>query len=247
MDPVEVRRRNLIAKFDDPHTTVIGQTYDIGDFGGGARPGAGRGRLRRAAGRAEAAPGGGRSGAARHRCELLRGDHRRRATVRRRRPHRRPPRRPGRRPHRHVAARPGPRHRVVDDRIVGDRHPDRGHRRRLGRHRPRPGRWRHDGVPLAAAGRRRRPGRGHRTGGAGARTSPPSSSRPTLPTSCSTSTAARSTWPAPRPSPSPGPRWRRPGGEGRHHGAHHVHRVRARRSRSAPTWPWSKSTPRPAE
>jgi carbon-monoxide dehydrogenase large subunit len=32
MDPVEVRRKNLIPKFTEPHTTVIGQTYDVGDF-----------------------------------------------------------------------------------------------------------------------------------------------------------------------------------------------------------------------
>jgi carbon-monoxide dehydrogenase large subunit len=32
MDPVEVRRKNLIPKFDQPHTTVIGQTYDVGDY-----------------------------------------------------------------------------------------------------------------------------------------------------------------------------------------------------------------------
>ena len=32
MDPVEVRRKNLIAKFDQPHTTAIGQTYDVGDY-----------------------------------------------------------------------------------------------------------------------------------------------------------------------------------------------------------------------
>jgi carbon-monoxide dehydrogenase large subunit len=34
MDPIEVRRRNLIPKFSEPHTTVIGQTYDVGDFEG---------------------------------------------------------------------------------------------------------------------------------------------------------------------------------------------------------------------
>ena len=33
-DPAEVRRINLIAKFDEPHTTSIGQTYDVGDFEG---------------------------------------------------------------------------------------------------------------------------------------------------------------------------------------------------------------------
>jgi carbon-monoxide dehydrogenase large subunit len=32
MDPVEVRRKNLIPKFGEPHTTVIGQTYDVGDY-----------------------------------------------------------------------------------------------------------------------------------------------------------------------------------------------------------------------
>jgi len=34
MDPAEVRRKNLISKFDDPHTTSIGQTYDVGDYEG---------------------------------------------------------------------------------------------------------------------------------------------------------------------------------------------------------------------
>jgi carbon-monoxide dehydrogenase large subunit len=34
MDPAEVRRRNLIGKFSEPHTTVVGQTYDVGDYEG---------------------------------------------------------------------------------------------------------------------------------------------------------------------------------------------------------------------
>ncbi len=34
MDPAELRRKNLIAKFDQPHTTVVGQTYDVGDYEG---------------------------------------------------------------------------------------------------------------------------------------------------------------------------------------------------------------------
>jgi len=33
-DPAEVRRINLIAPFSEPHTTAIGQTYDVGDFEG---------------------------------------------------------------------------------------------------------------------------------------------------------------------------------------------------------------------
>ena len=34
MDPVEIRRKNLVAKFDTPHTTCVGQTYDCGDYEG---------------------------------------------------------------------------------------------------------------------------------------------------------------------------------------------------------------------
>ncbi len=34
MDPAEVRRKNLIPKFMEPHTTVVGQTYDVGDYEG---------------------------------------------------------------------------------------------------------------------------------------------------------------------------------------------------------------------
>ena len=33
LDPVEVRRQNLIPPFDEPHTTVVGATYDVGDYG----------------------------------------------------------------------------------------------------------------------------------------------------------------------------------------------------------------------
>lgn len=34
MDPAEVRRKNLIAPFNEPHTTAIGEAYDVGDFVG---------------------------------------------------------------------------------------------------------------------------------------------------------------------------------------------------------------------
>jgi carbon-monoxide dehydrogenase large subunit len=33
LDPVAVRRKNLIPPFDSPHTTVVGATYDVGDYG----------------------------------------------------------------------------------------------------------------------------------------------------------------------------------------------------------------------
>ncbi|HEV3364166.1 MAG TPA: molybdopterin cofactor-binding domain-containing protein, partial [Acidimicrobiia bacterium] len=32
LDPVEVRRKNLIPPFESPHTTVVGATYDVGDY-----------------------------------------------------------------------------------------------------------------------------------------------------------------------------------------------------------------------
>ncbi len=32
LDPAEVRRMNLIPKFMEPHTTAVGQTYDVGDY-----------------------------------------------------------------------------------------------------------------------------------------------------------------------------------------------------------------------
>jgi carbon-monoxide dehydrogenase large subunit len=34
MDPADVRRANLIPRFEQPHTTVVGQTYDVGDYEG---------------------------------------------------------------------------------------------------------------------------------------------------------------------------------------------------------------------
>jgi carbon-monoxide dehydrogenase large subunit len=33
-DPADVRRKNLIGKFMEPHTTAIGQVYDVGDYEG---------------------------------------------------------------------------------------------------------------------------------------------------------------------------------------------------------------------
>ena len=32
MDAVDVRRKNLLAKFDTPHDATMGQTYDCGDY-----------------------------------------------------------------------------------------------------------------------------------------------------------------------------------------------------------------------
>jgi aerobic carbon-monoxide dehydrogenase large subunit len=33
-DPADVRRMNLIAPFQEPYTTMVGQTYDVGDYAG---------------------------------------------------------------------------------------------------------------------------------------------------------------------------------------------------------------------
>ena len=56
MDPAEVRRRNLLPPFTEPHRTTFGALYDTGDYVGGPGQGAGRGRLRRAARGAGRAP-----------------------------------------------------------------------------------------------------------------------------------------------------------------------------------------------
>jgi carbon-monoxide dehydrogenase large subunit len=32
MDPAELRRKNLIPRFTEPHTTAVGQAYDVGDY-----------------------------------------------------------------------------------------------------------------------------------------------------------------------------------------------------------------------
>ena len=78
IDPADVRRTNLIAPFSEPHTTTIGQTYDVGDYEGSLD------RVLEAAGyadlRAEQASRreSGDPVAARHRRQHLRRDHGRR-------------------------------------------------------------------------------------------------------------------------------------------------------------------------
>ena len=76
MDPADVRRKNLLPKFTEPHTTAFGAVYDSGDYAaaldkalaaaGYAGPAGGAGETAR----------GRRRGPARHRHVLLRGDHR---------------------------------------------------------------------------------------------------------------------------------------------------------------------------
>ena len=126
IDPVEVRRRNLIPPFDNGHTVVTGLTYDSGNYQARARQGARPRRLRRrsAPEQAEARKQGP---VPRHRRRDLRRDLRPRPVAGRRR--RRLPGRPlgkrdrplpsdrqGARLHRRVAARPGRRDDVRADR-----------------------------------------------------------------------------------------------------------------------------------
>ena len=56
LDPAEVRRRNLLPPFDEPHAMPTGVSYDCGDYLGTLEAALARSRLRRPAGRAAAAP-----------------------------------------------------------------------------------------------------------------------------------------------------------------------------------------------
>ena len=204
-DPAEVRRINLIPKFIDSYTTTDrpdlrrAATTRPRSTRRSTQPGYAELRAEQARRRRV-----GRRQAARHRRQRLRRDHRRCPAGRRQREDRGARRRLGHRLHRHVAARPGPRHRLVDDHHRADRHPDGSHHPRVGRHRPRARGRRHDGIALAPA--RRLGGQPGRDGARreGDRSSPRRSSKPTRPTSCSTRTPVRSTSPARRP-------WRRRG------------------------------------
>jgi CO/xanthine dehydrogenase Mo-binding subunit len=108
-DPAEVRRKNLLPAFTEPHTTAFGAVYDSGDYV-------------TALDKALAAAGG----SARHRPVLLRGDHRgrRRGGRSQGERHRRGPL--GRERHhldRDLSARPGPSDRVGHAGQRGTRHP----------------------------------------------------------------------------------------------------------------------------
>ena len=189
MDPAEVRRINLIAPFSEPHTTVVGQTYDVGDYVGALdrvleaagydelraeqaapprvrRPGAARHRRAASTSRSPAASGNGETA----KIEVARRRH-------------------GHHLHRHVAARSGPRHGVVDDRQRPDRHPDRRASRSSGATptscRSAAARWARGRCSRAARPSTRR----RSSWSTRPRSSPPRRSRRPRPTSCSTSTA----------------------------------------------------------
>ena len=157
VDPAEVRRKNLLPKFTEPHKTAFGAVYDSGDYVTALEKALAAAGYDRAARRAGAAARSRRYAPARHRPVLLRGDHR--PGRRSRRPEREQHRRgaPGRHrhdSHRDLPARPGPPDRVGDARQRGAWHPDRQDHRQVGRHRPGAARRRHRRLPLTAARRR---------------------------------------------------------------------------------------------
>ena len=188
IDPIELRRRNLLADDVFPFTTLTGITYDSGAYTHPARRGRRAGRLRRAAPRAGRPPraaataicwasacrcyveitaGGGTSeyaGVEVHDDGI------------------------GHRDGRHVGARAGPPDRVRDDRQRTDRHPRRPH----------PARRR--STPTSSAAAAAPAGRGRCSSAARPccgppshwstrpSTSPPTCSRPTSTTSSSTPT-----------------------------------------------------------
>ena len=237
MDPVEVRRRNLIPPFLEPHTTPMApSTTSATTRARSTRRSSPRATTKLRAEQRERRERGDPvqlgigvscyveiTGAA-----LPGSEPQEIARVRDAR------RRLGHGVHGHVAARAGPRHRVVDDRRRGARHPDGTHRGGARRHRPGTRRDRHLRLALAAAGRRRGPEDQRR----GRRTGPRARRRPAR-------GERRRRRPRPRAragSTSPGrPRWGSAGATWpgwRSSGACRRSTPRARSSRPGPTFPF---------
>ena len=244
-DPAEVRAKNLLPPFTEPHTTAFGATVRHRRLRGRAGQGAGGGGLREPAGRAGQAAGRRGRGPDGHRPVLLRGDHR--AGRRRGRPAgerhgRGASRRQRHHLDRHVPARSGARDGVGHAGQRRARHPDGQDHGEVGRHRPDSRGRRHRRLAQPAAGRRggaaglpraHRRGPGPRRRGAGSQPG--------------------------RPGLRPGQQRVRGGrGPGRHGPAGQAGRAGTAvrpdassgppvpPSRSARTWPWWTWTPRPA-
>ena len=169
IDPIELRRRNLIAPTAFPFTAHSGAVYDSGNYVlplDVAADAVGYVALREEQARRRA---DGRSGAARHRRRDLRGDHRR-GRRRRVRCARGARGRLGDRARRHPLARTGPPDGVRDARPGPHRHPGRADHPRRRRHRPRATRRGHRRLAVAAD---RRVGGRSGGGGAGRAGTPP--------------------------------------------------------------------------
>ena len=241
MDPAEVRRRNLVppAKFTEPHRSAAPR-YDSGDYPEAldrVLDGAG---YADAARRAGGPPRAGRRRAARHRRLGLRRDHRWRRGQRGRR-RRGARRRHGHRAHRHLAARPGPRHRVGDARQRGARHPDRQDHRRARRHRPRPARERHHRLAQPADRRRGRPPGGRASWSRSPSSVPPTCSEASVDDLVVDKAAGRG-----RRRTGTGVTLAELAAARAARGRDRLRQRARRRSRSARTSPSSRSTPSPA-
>ena len=263
MDPVEVRRKNLIPKDKFPYTVATGLTYDSGDYEGALDKALERVRLRGLPRRA----GGGARGRTATSASASRPTSRSAGSAPRRWPARSGsaagstsqrdrsglPHRRGAGLHRRQAARPGRGDDVRADRGRRVRHPGRERRDRARRHRDHAAGVGHvrqpdDGGLRRGGEDRRAPGEGK-----GARSSPPTCSRRTRPISsgrtASSSCAARR---------RPGEELRRAGAHGERrleHAGRHGARARGDRvlrpdatssSRSGRTSARSRSTWRPA-
>ena len=250
LDPAEVRRRNLLPGRRPPLTTPTRHGLRLRRLPGGPRRALGRRRLRRAARRAGAAPGGAATVALGIGVATLRRGHRR--AVRRREFGR-------------VEVRPRPTA-ASTGRLTGSSPHGQGHatafamlaadelgraaradRGRARRHRPgRPGRG-HVRVPLAAARRRRRAGRGRRGGRRGPGAWRPSCSRP--PVDDVVLDGDRGAFHVVgTPAVVRGPGREVAGRRRRARGCtpSSTSPPTSRPSRSGPTSRWSRSTPRPA-
>ena len=200
IDPIELRRRNLLPDDVFPFPTLTGLTYDSGRYATPLTSPPRRSATTRCAASRPSVGLRGDRRRPRHRRRRLRRDHggRQQQRVRRRRG---PRRRLGHGAGRNVRPRPGPPDGLRHARPRPDRHPDRPHPARRRRHRPRAQRRGHRRVALVADRRVGRPP-GHRDCSSSRPSAwPPTSSRPTSPTSSSTPTPARSASPAFRPAP----------------------------------------------
>ena len=206
MDPVDVRRKNLLPKFDEPHTTPMGQTYDCGDYEAQPRSGA-----RSTPATPRCAPS--RSGAATPATPSCSGSA---SASTSRSPAACAPMNEaakieihpdgtgtiytGTSPH-------GQGHDTVWSSIASAQTGidiNRLHAR-VGRHRPHAGRRRHDGLAVAAAGRRRRPRCGRSVSSRRPRGRRPPARGRRRRRRARRRRRCRSTSPARRPSPRPGP------------------------------------------
>ena len=252
MDPAEVRRRNIVPAVHRGVHHRHRHGVRRRRLPRGARAGARRRGLRRAARRA-GAPAAGR----RHRrssasaspsyVEITAGVAGLRVRL-----GRAARRRPPRGAHRRHAVRPGPRDDVGDDRGRPHRRADRPDRGAPRRHRPRPFGRPHRRVPLGAArrgGHRRRP-RTKLIDAARKRAARPARGRRRRRGARRRAGRFHVAGTPARASVGLGRRSWQGAAEGRRWPASSpvstTSRRRCRRSRSVPTSPWSRSTPRPA-